>query len=135
VSLLTLFNQASSAETSDDVWLKALAGTDDVEFTADGGVTTVVWADALSGTDTALIALIRDVPNDTVELYVNGVSKGQQAYSVDFSGTTHELVLGGGSSGEDEGLITVGPFAAYYARILAMDQRAVAKTALAGRVG
>ena len=83
MSLLLLFNPAS-AFTGDDVWLKALAGTNNVVFSANGGTTVATWTNALSGTAPAALALKRDVPNNTVELFVNGVSKGVLTYTVAF---------------------------------------------------
>lgn len=89
----------SNTDTSDDVWLEVGAGGNDVTFTADGGTTVATWANALKGTDRAVVDLKRDVPNNTVELIVDGVSKGTRSYSVPFPANAR-LVVGAKAGGD-----------------------------------
>lgn len=106
MSVLLLFNAESFADT---IWLKALAGGD-VEFTANGGADVVTWPGALATTDPALVSIARNVPADTVELFVDGQSQGEQAYAVDFD-PDQLLSLGRGAA--TGGPLLIGAAAAY----------------------
>lgn len=74
--------------------LRLQSGSQDVFFTADTASGGVTWTGAWPGDNVwAHWALIFDDAADTVELYINGVSKGVLAHTVAFTNTNY-LVIG-----------------------------------------
>jgi hypothetical protein len=76
----------------------------------------------------AVLALDHDPVNNTVELFVNGVSQGSQSYNVDYPATTPMVIGGPGDFfGGRLSHVTV-----WNRALTAREHRRLVKTALAG---
>lgn len=88
-------NGTEADEAHGVVSLSIAENSNDVHFHANTFITASTWTDAWPGTDVAVFwALVFDEPNNTVELFINGVSKGSQAITAQFSTTPGALTLG-----------------------------------------